>query len=142
MLKFKQTLFTLTFMSFRFFLSLLVTTLWLTQPFMGLATLSGPNQKQMVCSTCGMHDTCDEVCCCVGESMACGHHEPGLYAAGCTPDHDRTLFFAQEQIPTLGVSIPPLFRLDLAQTLIVKALFSPAPPPQSILSPPELDPLS
>ncbi len=129
-------------MSLKNLLFLSLISFWIFEPFLAFTAMPNPS-KHGICSTCGMEDTCDEVCCCVGDSMTfCRQHAPGLYAAGCTPDHARNQFFSQSQAPYFIPVRYLLVRRDSIQPLASKSAFIPTPPHSIFSPPPELEHLS
>jgi hypothetical protein len=115
---------------------LLLITLWVTEPFLSLATPQ--NHVHHICPNCGMEDMCGDICCCINAKAMCGHFS-GLYPAGCMPDSARNLFFAQSAVKFLPASQPALFQVDLKRTVVVCFSFLPIPLTDKFSPPPKLD---
>ena len=115
---------------------LLLISLWVTEPFLSLTTLH--TQTHHICQTCGMEDTCGDICCCIDSKTLCGHFS-GLYPAGCTPDSARQLFFSQSATKFMPPTQPNLYRADLTRSLVVGHSFCPSPTSEILTPPPQLD---
>lgn len=107
-----------------------------SEPFLALTVVP---KHHRVCRTCGMEDMCGDVCCCAGSQNLCGHHNAGLFAAGCTPDSARQFFFSQSAVKFLPTTLPLLFRRDLNQSLTTTFEFLPTPLSDHFSPPPEMD---
>jgi hypothetical protein len=114
---------------------LLLISLWVTEPFLGLTTLH--THVQHICQTCGMEDMCGDVCCCSDAKAICGHLS-GLYPAGCTPDSSRQLFFFQSAEKFMPSQQPLVYRSDLKLPVIITFNFCPSPTSEIFTPPPEL----
>jgi hypothetical protein len=76
----------------------------LAEPFSQVLASAKPGKNQ-VCSTCGMKNTCGDVCCCTHskKSRIDTGRSTCLYAPGCLPDGSKSSFVSSslaKWIPT------------------------------------------